>query len=369
MTSRKHHICFFPGMLNLGGVGSLTINLAEEFTRQGHKVDFFLTKKKGDYLERLPKGVKIVEGKGSAFKSVFSFADYLKKEQPDVVISARDYLNLAAIFSKLIAFSRVKLVCSVHVDYSGMPKVKPSLRGGVQNLFLKHLGFYKYANHVVAVSTGVADDFSSRFNYPRSAIKVIYNPTYMPKKYSNEPSIRFTEFVNEDKPIILSVGRLTEQKNFELLIDAFSIVKKQIDCRLLILGEGHLRAALEKKVEALHLFDDVLMPGFVNNPIDYMKVADVFVMSSDYEGFGNVIVEALGAGLPIVSTDCPSGPAEILANGEFGSLVPIRNKSELSKAIANSLEEKKGDEHLINRAKIFSARNIAREYLSLFNKD
>lgn len=369
MTSRKYHICFFPGMLNLGGVGSLTINLADEFIRQGHKVDFFLTKKKGDYLGRVPEGVTIIEGRGSAFNSVLSFASYLKKEQPDVVISARDYLNLAAILSKLIALSKVKLVCSVHVDYSGMPKAKSSLRGRLQNLFLKHLSFYKYADHVVAVSAGVADDFSTRFNYPRSEVKVIYNPTYMPDKYLSEANTQFPKFVNHDKPIILSVGRLTEQKNFDLLIDAFSIVRKQMDCRLLILGDGHLREALEKKVEELGLRDDVLMPGFVNNPIDYMKAADVFVMSSDYEGFGNVIVEALGAGLPVVSTDCPSGPAEILANGEFGTLVPIRNKSELTKAIVDNLNKKSDVKHLVSRAKQFSAKNIGDEYLSLLNKD
>lgn len=356
-------ICFYPGALNLGGVGRLTINLASEMIRQGHQVDLFLTMYQGDYLKDIPREVKVIKGKGGALKSIFTFAKYIRDNKPDVIISSRDYLNLLNIAVTKLVRTKTQVIASVHVDYSGMPKQKQSVRLKVLTYALKKL--YPKADHVVAVSSGVAKDFSKRYNYLLDKIEVIYNPTYLEENYMNEKKLEFEAFYNTELPVVIGVGRLNDQKNFSLLIEAFEGVNKQIESRLIILGEGPNRPELEKMVEDKGLKDRVLLPGFVPNPIDYIKKSNVFVMSSSWEGFGNVIVEAMGTGISVVSTDCPSGPAEILNHSKYGTLVSMNNQKEMSNAIIEMIENPLDSEMVITRAKDFSVATIANQYLNL----
>lgn len=366
MNREKYKICFFPGALKLGGVGKLTINLAKEMINQGHEVDFYLTINEGEYLNQIPPGVHLSAGKGGALKSIFSFASYLRKRKPDVVISSRDYLNFLCILITKTVSPKTKVIASVHVDYSGMPKSEFSFNYKLMNLSLKKV--YRWADNVIAVSKGVAKNFSYRHNFPLEQIDVIYNPTYDPESYKSEKAILYKDFIDTDNPIIIGVGRLTEQKNFRLLIKAFRKVRESLDAKLIILGEGHLRNDLEVLIDELNLKPYVLLPGFVNNPIDYIKISDVYVMSSSWEGFGNVIVEAMGTGITVVSTDCPSGPAEILDYGKYGTLVPLDDIEKMSKAILNSINNPLEKKMIIKRAKSFSIENITREYLDLIQK-
>lgn len=358
-------ICFYPGALNLGGVGRLTINLAAEMIRQGYQVDLFLTMYQGDYLKDIPKEVNLIKGKGGAIKSILVFAKYIRTQKPDVIISARDYLNLINIVVTKLVRSKTQLITSVHVDYSGIPEQKKSVRLKVLNYTLKYL--YKKADNVVAVSAGVAKDFSERYNYPLNKIDVVYNPTYVEENYIKESELKYGAFYETDLPIIIGVGRLNNQKNFSLLIEAFEEVNKQIAAKLIILGEGANRIELEKMIEDKRLKDRVLLPGFVPNPIDYIKKSNVFVMSSSWEGFGNVIVEAMGTGISVVSTDCPSGPAEILNNTKYGTLVSMHNKEEMSNAIIELIKKPLNPELVKTRAKDFSVPTITNQYLNLIN--
>jgi glycosyltransferase involved in cell wall biosynthesis len=169
-------------------------------------------------------------------------------------------------------------------------------------------------------------------------VQVIHNPVVTPELYrlAAEP-VDHPWFGCADVPVILGVGRLNSAKAFDTLIRAFSLIRQQIPARLLILGEGEDRASLESLVQQLGLQQDVQLPGFVANPFAYMRVCSLFVLSSRWEGFGNVLAEALACGARVISTDCPSGPAEILANGRFGRLVPVDDAAALADGVITSL--------------------------------
>lgn len=356
-------ICFYPGALNLGGVGRLTINLASEMMQQGYQIDLFLTMYQGNYLKDIPKEVKVIKGKGGALKSMVTFANYIRDDKPDVIISSRDYLNLINILVTKLVRAKTKVIASVHVDYSGMPKQRQSYRIKALNFILKKL--YPKADRIVAVSNGVAKDFSLRYNYPLDKIEVIYNPTYLEENYLIERKMKYETFFHTELPIVIGVGRLNDQKNFSLLIEAFEVVSKQIESKLIILGEGSNRPKLEKIIADKKLINNVFLPGFVPNPIDYIKKSNVFVMSSSWEGFGNVIIEAMGTGISVVTTDCPSGPAEILNNSKYGKLVPMNNKKEMANAIIEMIKNPLDPELVKTRAKNFSVSTIVDQYLNL----
>lgn len=356
-------ICFFPGALNLGGIGKLTINLAKYYAKEGYIVHLYLTKKEGEYLNSLDESIKIFIGKGSAIRSFFSFYQYLKKEKPDVVVSSRDYLNLMVIiFNKVFNF-KFKHIPSVHVDYRAIPQKEKFLD---KILLFVYRFFYKKADMVVAVSRGVADNFADKYKFKYEKIKVIYNPVYDPQMYINESEVNYLSFFQDNIPIIIGVGRFTAQKNFELLIKAFNEVNKVKEVKLLLLGDGVLRDNLESLVSALEIQDRVLMPGFVSNPQAYISLSDVFVLPSNYEGFGNVLVEAMGTGITVVSTDCYSGPSEILEGGKYGILAEVGNVEQLKLAILKGLESPFVSKEIIDRAKEFSIEKIATIYQKYF---
>jgi glycosyltransferase involved in cell wall biosynthesis len=365
-SSKRLRVCFYPGALKLGGVGKLTINMANYMANEGYDINFFLTNLEGDYVNQIPKNIKVFEGKGGALKSIFAFIKYLLKRKPDAIISSRDYLNFICIICVKIFSPKTTIISSIHVDYSGMPTRKKNFFESLLILLYAHA--YKRSDHIVAVSKGVANDFTRRFNISGEKLKIIYNATYDSELYVVNKPILFNNFFDENKKIIISVGRLTHQKNFDMLIKAFSLVRKKVDCKLLILGEGELRNDLEGLVNRLNLENCVLMPGFVHNPIDYIKKSNVFVMSSLYEGFGNVIVEAMGTGISIVSTNCPSGPSEILENGLYGKLVQIDDIQGMCNSIIESLDNPFDKHSIISRAKVFSIKNISDQYLNLIEK-
>jgi glycosyltransferase involved in cell wall biosynthesis len=198
--------------------------------------------------------------------------------------------------------------------------------------------FHKWADVIVAVSNGVADDLVRKTGIPRDRVDVIYNPIITPTLLAAaaQPPTDGWCFENS-APVVLGVGRLSAQKNFRLLVDAFASLRRERNARLVILGEGPERAALEARIRELHLQDDVLLPGFVDNPYAWMSRAGVLVLSSDFEGLPTVLVEALAVGTPVVSTDCPSGPREILLDGALGELVPLGDVQMMAAAINRAL--------------------------------
>ena len=217
---------------------------------------------------------------------------------------------------------------------------------------------YKYSDKVIAISDGVAQDLIKNFNLSPNKVRVIYNPSADPeiKNLSNENVTH--PWFQIDIPIIIGIGRLTHQKDFSTLIKAFSILRKEKDCKLIIIGEGSERSKIESLISKENLKDDIELMGFQVNPWKYLSKSNLFVLSSLWEGFGNVIVESMYLGTPVISTDCPSGPREILKNGDLGILVPPADPELLSTEILNFLNFPNE-----NLEKALKAENSSLEYL------
>jgi glycosyltransferase involved in cell wall biosynthesis len=228
---------------------------------------------------------------------------------------------------------------------------------------------YTWASGLVAVSEGVKKEMCSLGGFPESLVKVIYNPTAIGISPHRESILVSEELWGKGfDHHILSIGTLKAQKDHATLIKAFALLPYSLNVKLIILGDGSLRSELEGLVVQLGLQDRVSFPGFVVDIYPWMRSADLFVLSSRWEGFGNVIVEALECGVPVVSTNCASGPAEILENGCYGKLVPLNDPVAMAAAISASLAEPHEREALIKRAKYFSVEKIAEEYLDYFRE-
>ncbi len=356
-------VCFFLGSLQLGGIGKLSINLIEEFLKEGVEVDIFLMKDGGEYSDQVPDEVNIFCVEGSWIKRVSGFLKYLRAQRPDISMSARQRQDVINILCCLLTFGKVKPVVSVHTNLTAEMEFKGR---GTNNMVDKIAArLYRFVDTFIAVSAGVADDFSKRTGVPRNKIEVIYNPVFKPYVDDGTISMKFTEFKARHSKYIIGVGRMSPQKDFETLIRAYARLPESVKHGLVIAGDGPLRPQLQKLIEELGLRDKVLLLGFVDNPLYYLKNADLFVLSSKWEGFGNVIVEALGVGTPVVSTNCLSGPAEILEDGKYGKLVEVGNVEQLSDAITLSLSEKPQPDRLIAKAADFDVKTIADKYLKL----
>jgi glycosyltransferase involved in cell wall biosynthesis len=225
---------------------------------------------------------------------------------------------------------------------------------------------YPWADGIVSVSKGVGDDVSSVTGLPLERITTIYNPIMVHEileKSQVPPDHPW--FIPNAPPVILGVGRLVPQKDFPCLMKAFRRLRSVRRARLVILGEGRLRGELETLAKTLGISQDVSFTGFTQNPYAFMARASVLALSSAWEGFGNVIGEALACGCPVVSTDCPSGPAEVLKNGAFGTLVPVGNDKALAEAILAVLDKPPEKARLRSRASEFNIDIISKKYLQL----
>lgn len=221
---------------------------------------------------------------------------------------------------------------------------------------------YPLASCRLAVSKGVAQDLAALSGLAQDAFHVIYNPAALGR---GRPQFIPEALLGVFGPLVLSVGTLKAGKRHNLLIEAFARLPVELGAMLCILGEGSLRPALEQQIRELGLQKRVLLPGFRADPTPWYARADLFVLSSDYEGFGNVIVEALEQGVPVVSTNCPAGPSEILCSGKYGRLVPVGDADALATAMLEALNEEPDREALKTRARDFAADKIAEEYLDV----
>ena len=372
MKSKQKHIALFLYSMGGGGAERVMLNLAIEFAKLKYKVDLVLVTKKGPYLKQVPKNVRIVSFfiPSRKFRTLFSVIPllfYLRKEKPDTLIAASISCNVIAVMAKILSRSQVKIVIGVHNTFS----IDRQKLGFLKRLIMSRLVYslYPRADAIIAVSKGVADDLSRAINIPRQKIKVIYNPIVNSEVYRKvkEEEIDHSYFSDSSLKVIIGVGRLTEQKDFPTLIKAFAKVRQKINSKLIILGEGKDRKKLEKLIQNLNLEKDVSLPGFVDNPYAYMARSDVFVLSSRWEGLPTVLVEAMACGAPVVSTNCKSGPAEILENGKYGKLVPVGDVDALAEAIWKTLKNPLSSDILRERAKNFSVEKAVSEYLKVIN--
>lgn len=397
---RDTRIALYVPTLAGGGAERVMLKLAGELVRRGYSVDFVLNKRQGAYADQLPDGLRRVvtlkrqpkwqarlttlraapeDWKALArpvllaktpvmsLRYVASLADYLRRERPDVMIAALFYANLGAIWARRLAGVDTRLVVSQRNTLSrliadGLSQDGPRWRWRYLPALLARS--YARADRIVAVSDGVADDLADVIGFDRERIATLYNPVVSEQltRRAAEPASH-PWLASKDEPVILGVGRLESQKDFQTLVEAFAILRRHRRARLLILGEGSLRQALEDQIRYLGLDGDVALPGWADNPYAYMRTADVFVLSSAWEGLSAVLIEAMACGCPVVSTDCPSGSREILKDGQFGPLVPVGNASALAEAIARILDVPTPADSLIQRASEFSITASTDRYL------
>jgi glycosyltransferase involved in cell wall biosynthesis len=386
-----------------GGMERSMLRLAEAFLARGLAVDFVVGQAKGELLGEVPAGARIVPltktpvfwttararvlvAQPSAWKFMLRrrdeikavkpllrwlpcLIDHLRRARPDAVLAAEPRYNLLAVWGSRLSGLGGRVLVSERIHVSRHAEgdrwwADPSLRDLLRSAYLK-------ADAIVAVSDGVADDLAAHAGIPRARITTVCNPVVGPEllaKAAQDPGHPW--LAPGEPPTLLAVGRLHPQKDFPTLIRAFARIRAKRAVRLMILGgsspitPGHA-AELATLVGDLGLADDVAMLGYADNPFAYMARASVFVLSSLYEGLPGVLIQALACGCPVVSTDCPSGPREILDHGRFGPLVPVGDDAALARAIEDTLDDPPPGELLRGRAGLFAVDRAVDGYLRL----
>lgn len=346
-----------------GGAERVMLNLANSLTSKGYIVDLVLFKKEGVYLNKIDSNVNVVDlSSKRMLLALYPLTKYLTKHKPEVVLSAMTHVNVCTIIASWLSRVKAKLIISEHTTYTASAKHAGTWKNFIINLLVRSL--YKKSDNIVCVSKGVADDLKDKLELNESAVKVIYNPVVTDNLLAEKDLAPQGDFFNSDENYILSVGSFVVAKDFVNLIKAYSVTHSKNDYKLVILGEGPLRGELQSLIFELGLKDKVILPGFVENPYSWMRKANLFVMSSVYEGLPNVLIEALACGCKVVSTDCPSGPNEILEGGKWGRLVPVSNHELLAKAIDEALDDYDSLDPL-KRAMFFTDKNSVSDYISL----
>ena len=353
-----------------GGIGRVITNLAIGFNKKGWLVDLISVSASSPYLKELPASVKVIDFRlNRTSKSLLKLTTFLRKTKPKILLSVSYHANIIALWAKLLARVETKVFISEHTVLKRALNNLNPLKRFIICLFINF--FYPLADGIISVSNDAAEDIIKITKLSRDKVRVIYNPVVTSKlyKYSEEPiDERFNTVFNSGLPIILGAGRLTREKDFQTLIKAFSLVKKRINSKLLILGEGEEGPILEKLINKSNLKGDVLLPGFVTNPYPFFKKANVFVLSSVWEGLPTVLIEAMALGVPVVSIDCPGGAREILENGKHGKLALIGDINTLAGAIVETLNNPPDPKLSKLRAKDFSVEKSVKEYRKIFQE-
>jgi glycosyltransferase involved in cell wall biosynthesis len=337
MIDPQERLAIFVPSVRGGGAERVMLNLAQGIAERGYAVDLVLAQAEGPYLAEVPESVPVVDLKSSrVLTSLPALVRYLQRERPEAMLSVMNYANIVALWARRLAGIPTRVVVSVHNTLSCSAQHASSRRDRLMPQLIRR--FYPWADGIVAVSKGVGDDLAQVAGLPCERIRVIYNPVVTPElREKAQAPLEHPWLAAGEPPVLLAVGRLTAQKDFRTLIQAFAQVRQTHLARLLILGEGEDRPVLEALVRQIGLERDVSLPGFVDNPCAYMARASLFVLSSRWEGLPTVLIEALYCGVPLISTDCPSGCREILADGQYGQLVPVGDATALARAIEASL--------------------------------
>lgn len=346
-----------------GGAERVCLDLARQFALLGHLTEFLLMRAEGDFLAEVAGEYPIVDLQAPRARHALpALVLHLRRNPPDALLVAMWPLTVIAPLAARIAGFRGRVVISEHgilsAQYAkwGLPH-RLALRASMA------VG-YRMADARVGVSNGVAQDMAALAAMDAGHMTPIYNPMRSLPAPSPEALALANSWWGGGEERILTVGALKPVKNHSLLLRAFAATARPA-ARLMLLGCGDGEADLRSLAAELRIADRVIFAGFYSDPTPFYHTANLFVLSSDYEGFGNVIVEALSCGLPVVSTDCPSGPAEILQNGQFGRLVPTGDAEALARAMDEALSSPVNRHELKARAANFAPGIAANRYLEL----
>jgi glycosyltransferase involved in cell wall biosynthesis len=357
-------IAFLLPNLRGGGAERVAVNLARSFLDRGFAVDMVLACAEGELLPLLPSEVTVVDLKAKRFRSaLLPLARYLRQRRPDALQARMWPLTVIAILARRLARVSTRLVVSDHIalsrQYGHAATTFAVLKATTRWL-------YPSADVRLLVSEGAADDLAALSGLPRDSLEVVYNlipplPAPSPAAQGEADAL----WASDGAVRIISVGTLKHQKNHALLIRAFALLRREQRARLMIVGEGECRGELIALAAAEGVADDVLLPGFRREPWPLVATADLFVLSSDYEGFGNVLIEAMRLGVRVVTTNCPSGPAEIIDHGRYGQLVPPQDAAALAEGMKRALAADHDPELLRRRADTISGSTVVDRYLEL----
>jgi len=345
-----------------GGAERISVNLANELDARGYCVDMVLLRAEGALLPLLAPGIGVVDLAVPRIRGLlFPLVRYLNDFRPQAFLACMWPLTVVSVVARALSTAKPRLVLAEHTTWSASEiagsRWRLRLVGATMRLA------FPFADARVAVSQGAADDLAGIAALPRSSITVLYNPVVGKSiEGRNEQARSAQAWWRSPDRRILAVGTLRADKDFRTLLRAFALVCKEVDARLLILGEGAQRQslmALSKDLDIAHRID---MPGFVDQTASYYERADLYVLSSIAEGLPTVVIEALAAGARIVSTDCPSGPREILMGGKFGRLVPVGDVDALARAMVDALADEPDRAALMVRAQDFSVAKATDAY-------
>ena len=357
-------IAFFLPALDDGGVQKVFVTLANHLS-QTVSVDFVLANATGPHLANLHPRVNVVDlGQAHAAAAFFGLGRYLRQQRPAALLSGMSNANLTAILAGTFFSRSCKVILTQHVNWSQVLANQPTRKEWLVYQLSKIV--YPLAARIVAVSSGIAAEIQGMRNVRPERVRRIQNPVVTPemRELARQPATH-PWLRAKNGPILLGIGRLVPQKDFATLIRAFQRVQAATGARLIIFGEGPERSQLEALIRKLDLVESVDLPGFQSNPYACLARADLFVLSSRFEGLPTVLIEALACGTPVVATDCPTGPAEILENGEYGNLVPVGEVESLAKAILEQLNHPVSREKLQQRAQLYSVETVSQAYLEL----
>ena len=376
----KTRILAFTPSLGGGGAEMHLLRLINHLDRDRFRLSVAVGRGGGDYEENLAEDVEhhvlregpFVSSTLRLIRSIRPLRRLMREKRPDIVFSVMDHANVAALLAARPLHETPCMV--IGVQNTPSMKYRKGWRNPVQQSIFTFMSvLYPRADHIVPLSRGVAGDLAASLPALREeATTVIYNAGVsdpLLEKAAQPPP----DEVPREEPLIVACGRMTEQKGFSYLLESFAHVRRHVPARLWIIGEGEERGALKTQARRLGVSDYLWMPGFKKNPYRYMAAADVFALSSLWEGFGNVVVEAMACGAPVVATDCPHGPAEIIDEGNSGLLVPPADAQALADALLRVLRDSSMRDRLSRsgrkRAEDFHAAAAAEQYGRLFQRE
>lgn len=361
-ATRPRVACFTPDLSD-GGAQRAVVKLVGGLAARGLAVDLVLVNAEGPHRGGVDARARVIElSAGRVLTAIVPLARYLRRERPRALVSFLTHANVAAVAARALSRTGTRLVV---VEQNTVSSYRSRLRRDDRLPSLVRRA-YPRADAVVGVSEGVARDLVDALGVPAGKVFVIPNPVVDDALAgAADAAPDHPWFADTAAPVFVAAGRLTPQKDFPTLLRSFRMLRDKRAARLMILGEGEDRALLEGMIGELRLTGDVALPGFVENPYARMSRAAAFVLSSRWEGLPTVLIEALACGCPVVATDCPSGPREILGGGEYGALVPVGDAAAMCDAMTRALDARPDPATLKARAARYSVERAAAQYIEL----
>lgn len=358
-------IAIFVATSGHSGVDRAMKHLIPALARRGYRVDLLKVQGHGPELGPVPEGVRVVDlGSRHTYGSLGAVVRYLRAERPAALLSDKDRVNRTALLARWLAGVETRLVLSSGTTIS----VDLAHRGAFERWLQRNsMGkLYRFADQVIVTCEDVADDMSAYTGLPRPSIRAVPSPV-VPERLFTEPQPRPDHpwFAPGEPPVILGMGELGARKDFPTLLRAFARLRRELPCRLIILGRGKQQRALEALARELGVAGEVNLPGFQPNPYGFLAHAALFAFTSRWEGLGFALIEALALGTPAVSTQCPSGPREILGDGRYGRLVPVGDDAALAQAMLDTLRDPLPPERLREAARPYGIEHSATVYLEV----